>query len=238
MLMLPNWRYEKLSWKDGIKLTIFIVVLLFVILLCMRSIERKNDAASENPVKIYKTTEFESAEFETDINTSVIENSENTDTHGSHTAIGNNDNPFVESDNSVISSTPFNANEAWQTDAHQPIRPAQTDESEDKSSQFVKRYYQRIEQYFRDREEWNNTFSQAHSERMLAGKMLIDIIPDGSAEDISEYFNTLSDEQRQQLEQKLTAQINKRDASIERLNLVKKNEPVFPSYTDLENSME
>ena len=39
-------------------------------------------------------------------------------------------------------------------------------------------------------------FRQAHNDRLSAGRMLISLIPDGSAEDISKYFNNLSDEVR------------------------------------------
>ena len=62
MLILPNWRYEKPSLKDVVKLTIFTAVLFAIGLFCFRSLQSKNNTQPqstpilEKPVKIYKAT--------------------------------------------------------------------------------------------------------------------------------------------------------------------------------------
>ena len=48
MLILPNWRYEKPSLKDVVKLTIFTAVLLAIGLFCFRSLQSKNNTNAVN----------------------------------------------------------------------------------------------------------------------------------------------------------------------------------------------
>ena len=232
MLILPNWRYEKPSLKDVVKLTIFTAVLFAIGLFCFRSLQSKKNinavnADSEKPVKIYKATTPATKPVTQPTTQSAQAESENI------TITQPNQNGLVDdlvSDEELnhISNTGI---------TYVPIADAVFDElaeADAKSAQLVGLYDQRVEQYLNDREQWNMKFKQAHNDRLSAGRMLISLIPDGSAEDISKYFNNLSDEQRKELQQKLTDRISDRDASIERLNSLKKEEPVFPSYAELE----
>ena len=232
MLILPNWRYEKPSLKDVVKLTIFTAVLFAIGLFCFRSLQSKNNtnvvnANSEKPVKIYKATTPATKPVTQPTTQSAQAESENI------TTTQPNQNGLVDD---LVSDEELNHTSNTGI-TYVPIADAVFDElaeADAKSAQLVGLYDQQVEQYLNDREQWNMKFRQAHNDRLSASKMLIDIIPDGSAEDISNYFNNLSDEQRKQLERKLSELIKNRDALDERLNSLKKEEPKFPSYTDLE----
>lgn len=232
MLILPNWRYEKPSLKDVVKLTIFTAVLFAIGLFCFRSLQSKNNtnavnANSEKPVKIYKATTPATKPVTQPTTQSAQAESENI------TITQPNQNGLVDD---LVSDEELNHTGNTGI-TYVPIADAVFDElaeADAKSAQLVGLYEQRVEQYLNDREQWNMKFKHAHNDRLSAGRMLISLIPDGSAEDISKYFNNLSDEQRKELQQKLTDRIRDRDASIERLNSLKKEEPVFPSYAELE----
>ena len=232
MLILPNWRYEKPSLKDVVKLTIFTAVLFAIGLFFFRSLQSKNNtnavnANSEKPVKIYKATTPATKPVTQPTTQSAQTESENI------TITQPNQNDLVDD---LVSDKELNHTSNTGI-TYVPIADAVFDElaeADAKSAQLVSLYNQRVEQYLNDREQWNMKFRQAHNDRPSAGRMLMSLIPDGSAEDISKYFNNLSDEQRKELQQKLTDRISDRDASIERLNSLKKEEPVFPSYAELE----
>lgn len=228
MLILPNWRHEKPSLKDIAKLTIFTIVLFSIGLLCFRSLQNKNNIAKpEKPIKIYKVMELDATPATKPITQPTAQSPQTepatAKSESSATTQSSSEKQLSRTSNTGIT--------------YVPIADAVFDElaeADAKSAQLVELYNQRVDQYLSDREQWNIKFRQAHNDRLSAGKMLIDIIPDGSAEDISNYFNNLSDEQRKQLERKLNELVKNRDALDKRLNSLKKEEPKFPSYTDLE----
>ncbi|MCG9132695.1 hypothetical protein J5I95_13540 [Candidatus Poribacteria bacterium] len=231
MLILPNWRYEKPSLKDVVKLTIFTAVLFAIGLFSFRSLQRKNNtnavnANSEKPVKIYKTTPATKPVTRPTTQSAQAESENITITQLDQNGVV--DDLVSDEELNHTSNTGI---------TYVPIADAVFDElaeADAKSAQLVDLYDQRVERYLNDREQWNMKFRQAHNDRLSAGRRLINLIPDGDAEDIFKYFNNLSDEQRKELQQKLTDRISDRDASIERLNSLKKEEPIFPSYAELE----
>ena len=90
-------------------------------------------------------------------------------------------------------------------------------------------YRQRVRQYLKDREAWNQKFHQAHTERMQVGRGLFDFIPDGSPKEIQAYFSGLSDAEKKQLQAKILEQMSKIDTSDKKLDAVAQEEPIFPT---------
>ncbi len=68
MLFLLNWRYERLTLKNGIKLAIFILFILFAHWFVMETVYRKNKSTpeKEEPVKVYKTIGVETIKNNSD----------------------------------------------------------------------------------------------------------------------------------------------------------------------------
>ena len=94
-------------------------------------------------------------------------------------------------------------------------------------------YTQRVTLYLKDREAWNKKFHQAHTERMQAGEAIVSFIPnlsrDLSHKETVEYFNNLSDAERKRLQAEIRALIEKRDAAEKKLEAVMQEEPVYPT---------
>lgn len=94
-------------------------------------------------------------------------------------------------------------------------------------------YRQRVRQYLKDREEWNQKFHQAHTERMQASEAVVSFIPNlspnRSAEEITKYLDSLSDDERKQLFAEYDALVAKSEAAIKKLDAVKQEEPVYPT---------
>ena len=85
-------------------------------------------------------------------------------------------------------------------------------------------HQQRIQQYNKDREKWNEEFHQAHNERMQASQKLEKIIDFPDQESILR----LSRAERQELASRVQAQMEKIDAADKKLKTVMQEEPVLP----------
>ena len=85
------------------------------------------------------------------------------------------------------------------------------------------------EQYRRDRSAWNKTLATAHAEWIQASEAMDHTFPEGSAEEILEYLNRLSDSEKERLAAKLLAQWETYQAANNRLQTHLKEEPLRPT---------
>lgn len=202
--------------------------------------------ANQQPVKVYKTTQssLQPTRSTTDIPAASPQTKESEHWHSdewhaddAHSKGGNPENMASDLNADRQSRIDAEIQEAHQqgaTDAEILKRLQAAGHQVESYSEIQKALHrQSVRQYLKDREVWNKKFYQAHTERMQAGEAIVSFIsdrsPNGSPEEISEYFNNLSDAERKQLSAEFDVLSEKRNAAIKRLQSIMQEEPVFPT---------